>query len=190
MLDTVYFGMFAQIGAALYICGISSGWRQAVRFVGTILLSYYVALTLFYLWPAKGPYYLSGGLLCQRLPSLESCAAQKSLVAVADYLWQRKPLHIIPSGYYISFPCMHIVQPLVVLWFLRGWKRVVTALLAYDVLLVAAILLLNWHYAVDIVGGVAVAAVAILLTIDRTEKVPLLNPASIRPVSPGNSMEC
>jgi hypothetical protein len=56
---------------------------------------------------------------------------------------------------------MHIAQPLVVAWFLRRWKRMLAVLAAYDVLLLAAIVLLEWHYVVDIIAGVLVACVAI-----------------------------
>ncbi len=81
----------------------------------------------------------------------------------AQYLWEQKPVHIIPMGFYISFPCMHIAQPIVVLWFLKKWKRMVAVLLIYDVLLVAAILLLEWYYFVDLLGGVVVVAAAVLV---------------------------
>jgi hypothetical protein len=40
-------------------------------------------------------------------------------------------------------------------------------LAAYDALLVAAILLLEWHYAVDLLGGVLVAIAAIALVDGR-----------------------
>jgi hypothetical protein len=80
------------------------------------------------------------------------------------YLWQQKPVRTVPMGFYIAFPCMHIAQPLIVLWFLRQWKRMVAALVTYDLLLIAAIILLEWHYFADLLGGVAVAITAILLT--------------------------
>jgi hypothetical protein len=38
------------------------------------------------------------------------------------------------------------------------------ALCAYDVLLIVAILFLQWHYLVDILGGVLVAGLAIVIT--------------------------
>ena len=58
---------------------------------------------------------------------------------------------------------MHVVQPLIVIWFLRRWRRMVIALAAYDVLLVAAIIMLEWHYVIDIIAGVFVAALAIVI---------------------------
>jgi len=63
--------------------------------------------------------------------------------------------------YYLAFPCTHVAQPLIVLWFLRRWKRMVAVLAVYDVFLVPAILMLEWHYFVDMLGGIAIAAVVI-----------------------------
>jgi hypothetical protein len=59
---------------------------------------------------------------------------------------------------------MHIVQPIIVLWFLRRWPRLVVALIAYDALLVGAILMLEMHYVIDIVAALPVAALAIAIT--------------------------
>jgi hypothetical protein len=56
---------------------------------------------------------------------------------------------------------MHIVQPIIVMWFLRFWKRMLLVLAAYDVVLVVAIVLLEWHYVVDVLAGVVVAGFAI-----------------------------
>ena len=56
---------------------------------------------------------------------------------------------------------MHIAQPLIVLWFLRSMKIVVRLLLAYDFLMIFSIVLLQWHYLVDLIGGAMVAIIAV-----------------------------
>jgi hypothetical protein len=65
--------------------------------------------------------------------------------------------------------CRSRVQPLIVLWFLRRWKRMVAVLAVYDVFLVPAILMLEWHYFVDMLGGIAIAAVVIWIVGDTPE---------------------
>jgi PAP2 superfamily len=160
-LEFIYFGMFAQIGAALLFTSLYYGRSRGLRFVGTILTAYYLALVLFYLWPSQGPYYLCAIHFSDFPSTLRTYAIQKQSIINSQALWNHTPLSRISSDYYIAFPCMHIVQPLIALWFLRAWKRIVIFLAAYDLLLVAAILLLEWHYAVDILGGVLVALVAI-----------------------------
>jgi hypothetical protein len=163
LLEFIYFGMFAQIGAALLLTSLYYGRSRGLRFVGAILTGYFWALLLFYLWPSQGPYYLCPTHFSDFPHSLQTYAIQKQSIINSQALWDHKLLHRISTDYYIAFPCMHIVQPLVALWFLRRWKRIVVVLAAYDVLLIAAIVLLEWHYVVDIVGGVLVAAVAIAM---------------------------
>ena len=61
----------------------------------------------------------------------------------------------------IGFPCMHIALPLISIWFLREWRRVIMILAVFDFSLVASILLLEWHYIIDLFAGVLVAALAV-----------------------------
>jgi membrane-associated phospholipid phosphatase len=53
---------------------------------------------------------------------------------------------------------------MIVIWFLRRWRRVVWVLATYDVLLIAAVLMLEQHYVIDIIAGFGVAGVAIAIT--------------------------
>jgi hypothetical protein len=170
-LEWVYFGMFPQIGAALILCSAYYGRDRGLQFVSTILTAYYLALLLFYLFPSQGPYYLRP-IVPDFPPGLRASALQQGSLANSRALWNHHPIRCISTDYYIAFPCMHIAQPLIVLWFLRRWKGMVLALIAYDVLLCAAIILLRWHYIVDLFGGVAVAALAIVI-VGRTSGLKL-----------------
>jgi hypothetical protein len=163
-LEYVYFGMFLQIGAAIILVALCDGKLRALQLVGTILISYYLALGLFYLWPAQGPYYLCADHFSRFPAGLQAYQIQKTLIAHALARWRHEPLARISTDYFIGMPCMHIAQPLVVIWFLRRWRRMVIALAAYDCILVAAVLLLEWHYVVDILAGIVVAGLAIAIT--------------------------
>ena len=164
MLNFIYYGMFAQIGAALVISGLSGGAKRSIQFVGSTVLAYYLALILFYLFPSHGPYYFATDRFARLYNDISAFRTQKIFLHDAWYLWHQKPVRSIPMGFYVAFPCMHMAQPLIVLWFLRRWRRVVGVLAAYDVLLVAAIVLLQWHYFADLLGGVAVAIIAIVMS--------------------------
>jgi PAP2 superfamily len=163
-LEFIYFGMFPQIGAGIIVVGLYDGRGRSLQFVGTLLMAYYVALGLFYLWPSQGPYYMCPDHFAEFPSTLQAYSIQKLLISDAKALWSHVPLHRISTDYFIAFPCMHIAQPLIVIWFLRRWKVIVLALCAYDAILIVAILLLEWHYLVDILGGMAVAAAAIAIS--------------------------
>jgi hypothetical protein len=169
-LEFIYFGMFPQIGAALFLVALCDGKKRALQFVGTILMSYYFALVLFYLWPSQGPYYLCLEHFSRFPPSLQSYHIQEALIAHALARWHHEPLVRISTDYFIGLPCMHVAQPLVVLWFLRRWRGMVIALALYDLLLVAAVIFLEWHYVADIIAGVFVPALAIAITDGRLRR--------------------
>jgi hypothetical protein len=166
-LEFIYFGMFPQIGAAMILLALSDGRNRALQYVGTILISYYFALALFYLWPSQGPYYLCAEHFSRFPATLQAYGIQKALIAHALARWHHEPLARISTDYFIGLPCMHVAQPLVVLWFVRRWRRMAIVLAAHDLVLVAAVVLLEWHYVADILAGIVVAALAIAITDGR-----------------------
>ncbi len=167
-LEFIYFGMFPQIGAAIILVTLYDGKNQGLQFVGTILTAYYLTLGLFYLWPSHGPYYLCPGHFSRFPDTLVIYSIQNILIKDALALWNHVPIQRISTDYFIAFPCMHIAQPVIVAWFLRRWKRMLIVLCAYDALLIVSILLLEWHYLVDIIGGILVAGIAIAITAGGT----------------------
>ena len=163
VLEFFYYGMFAQIGGGLVISALCFGRKTAFRFAGAIVVAYYLALALFCLWPSQGPFYLCARHFAEFPQQLQTYGYQKQFLENVKRIWEHRAISQINTDYYIAFPCMHIAQPLIVAWFLRHWKRMLGILLAYDAIMVAAILLLEWHYAVDLIGGVLVAVLAILI---------------------------
>jgi hypothetical protein len=163
-LEFIYFGMFPQIGATLIILALSDGRNRALRFIGTILTSYYMALVIFYFWPAQGPYSLCPDHFSRFPTNIQSYTIQHTLIPHALALFHHQPISRISTDYFIAFPCMHIVQPVIVLWFLRRWRRMALVLAAYDVLLVAAVLMLEMHYVIDVLVGLLMAVLAIAIS--------------------------
>ncbi len=166
-LELIYYGMFAVAGAALILTCQLHGRQRGLQFAGALLTAYYLALGLFYIWPSQGPYYLCSGHFSAFPRVLTTWATQKVSLAGAQALWNHERLRRIAFDYYIAFPCMHIVQSLMALWFLRSWKRIRITLAAYNVLLAVAIVLLEWHYVVDVLAGVLVAGLAIAAVAGR-----------------------
>jgi hypothetical protein len=168
--EFIYYGMFGQIGATLIILAIYSGKKQSLRYVGTVLTAYYIAIIIFFLLPSMGPFYTCPTHFAEFPKTLETYAIHQNAIMKARLLATHKELNRVDTDFFIAFPCLHIAQPLIVLWFLRRWKRIAFCLILFDLVLVPAILLLEWHYFVDVIAGVAVAALAIALNrgMDRT----------------------
>jgi len=64
---------------------------------------------------------------------------------------------------------MHIAHPVIATFFVaKRWDRMAKALVFYNAVLIPAIVLLEWHYVVDIIAGILLAAVALVLTSRRS----------------------
>ena len=163
--EFVYYGMFGQIGAALILLSVCLGKGQSCRYVSSILSAYALAVLIFYIWPSMGPFYTCQAHFAHFPKTLETYGIQQNAMLKAKLLMTSyKHFNTIGTDYFIAFPCMHIAQPLVVLWYLRRWRRIAACLIAYDLVLLPAILILEWHYLIDIVGGGIVAMIAIAIT--------------------------
>jgi hypothetical protein len=159
--ELLYVGMFFQIGASIVLLGLTVGLKEAVKFVSAIALAYYLALLFFFLIPATGPYYTPGGHSAFWDTNHPILALQEDCIHRLDLFRTKVLPEVIGADYWIALPCMHLVQPLIVLWFFRGWRRVLWCLAIYDALLALAILLLEQHYLVDLIAAVPVAWAAV-----------------------------
>jgi PAP2 superfamily len=167
-LEIIYYGMFPLLGAGLILVAVCDGPKQGLRFVGTVMFPSYVALLLFYLWTSQGPYYLCPDHFSVFPSTLETYSLQRGSIDHALARWEHVPLERLSTDYFIAFPCVHISAPLIVTWFLRRWKRILALLILYDVLLMIAIFLLEWHYVIDVIAGILLAGASIILINYRT----------------------
>lgn len=163
-MELIYFGTFAQTGGCLTILALTEGRRRTLQYIGTILMAFYFALAFFYLWPATGPYASCAGHFSIVPNGPVIYHLQQSVLVTMERIHSGPPLTAITPAYFIALPSGHFIQILIVLWFLRRWKRLLILMIAYDVLLVAAILLLENHYLVDLIAAVPVAALAIAIS--------------------------
>ncbi len=155
--ELVYYSIGGVMGATILFLCLSGDRRAAFQMCGAIVSAYYLSLVIFFALPAQGP-FVSASLPAQ----LFTAGVQRASLANASSLYHHSRWMTPGLGYYVAFPSLHMAQPLIAAWFLRRWRRVSLIVLGYCILLVPAILILRWHYAIDVVGGIVVAAVAVL----------------------------
>ena len=156
--EAIYYSMGGVMGAAILFLCLAGDKRAAFQMGGAILIAYYVSLAVFYFVPAQGP-FISGGLPHEML----TAGVQRMSLGNARILYRHAGWITPPLAYYVAFPSLHVAQPLIAAWFLRRWRAVSLIVLGYSGLLVLAIVILQWHYIVDILGGFAVASLAVSL---------------------------
>ncbi len=162
-----YFCMFPQVGAAMLLLAFRCGRKETLRFTVALLTAYYLAIGIFWLWPTQGPFFICAGHFADFPASLRTRELQQVLSEKVAALWAGHGIGVIGLDYYIAFPSMHIAIPAIVAVFLRRWRRVFYALLAVDAMIVATVILLEWHYVLDVIGGLVLAAVVTVLVPPR-----------------------
>lgn len=156
--EAIYYCMFGAMGAGILFLSLSGDRRTAFQLSGAILTAYYLSLVLFYIFPAQGPF------VAGELPAwLFTATMQSNSLSNATALYHHLLWITAPDAYYVAFPSLHVAQPLIAVWYLRRWRVAALIVLGYCALLVPAILILRWHYLFDILGGLAVAALAVAL---------------------------
>jgi PAP2 superfamily len=164
--EAVYYSLYAYVGGAIVITALGSGRKYAMRYVATIVVAYYIALAIFSAWPTVGPSSICTDHSSAYPHDLPTYWALAGVVAKARLLVEHRLLlpevwTVNAADYYIAFPCMHLALPLIGLWFLRKYKRMAVLLAGFNILLSISIVLLELHHLVDLLGGAAVAALAI-----------------------------
>jgi hypothetical protein len=162
-----YYSVYGQIGAVLVILALTTGRRTAMTYVGTLLAAYAMALVFFYLMPTMGPFALRTTAVTSPDWLAGTFFTQKVLPIRAHLLFQHAAIPelytVQIADYYIGFPSMHVAMPVIALWFTRRWKKLTAWLVGFDLFLMLGIVLLEWHYFLDIVGGILVGVAAIAL---------------------------
>jgi membrane-associated phospholipid phosphatase len=134
-----------------FLPGLTGKVKQAQQFLLGNVVAFAVGLPLFALFPAIGPWY---GYNFAATPGQAKCQADMFLLRnPAPYLHHA-------SGP-ICFPSFHVMWAILcvqALWVFRP-LRVPAAVLS--ALIIFSTMSTGWHYFSDVLGGIALAAVAI-----------------------------
>jgi PAP2 superfamily len=152
--DAIYWGLFAEVGTLMLLLAFLRGKREVSQYAGAMLTAYYFGLMIYAIWPVFGPFDHPGHF--QNSPSVVSFDVEFSAIERLKAVRELPELKIYPD-YFIGFPSLHIALPTIGWFFVRPWKRIARIVATYNVLLVFAILILEWHYVIDIAGGIAIA---------------------------------
>jgi hypothetical protein len=161
--ECIYLAMFGIMGAGVILLCLSDQCPMAFEMSSSIIVAYILSAICFALWPSAGPFSLCSDHLSHFPHHSVSLPIQQRALSSAARLWQHKGVVTVPLAYFFSFPAMHLAQPLIVAWFVRRWKRASALIVIYCTLLIPAILVLEWHYFADIIGGIVVAVLSVVL---------------------------
>ncbi len=129
-------------------------WGRAMdsrRYVLAVIMAALMTAALFALWPAAGPW------------TVEGFAPTKDQAVVVDSLALLKSGKPLPEGVksaVVAFPSFHVVLAVlsvIAMWNLR-WAR--WFVFTIGMLVCLSTITTGWHYAIDVIGGLAVTFLA------------------------------
>jgi membrane-associated phospholipid phosphatase len=146
IFDRSYSLIFWILPAAIVVPALAGKKEAAVRFLVANVIAFFVALPVFTVWPAVGPWYGFGfaGNALQK-------ACEESIMA----------LHgggVEGAVGVVCFPSFHVIWAILsaaALWSIKP-LRILAAIAA--LLIVVSTVTTGWHYISDVAGGIALAA--------------------------------
>jgi len=163
VMTVIYFLLFPALGSTLVFLALQSGAARAMQFVGALMTSYYIVVACFYLIPAVGPFVICPDHFSVFARTMNMFAGHYEYIEVLKgYMAGQRP-DVLGPHYFAALPCMHIVQPMIALWFLRPWKRLAFLFVIFNILLIPCILLLEQHYVIDLLAAIPLIVLVIAM---------------------------
>ena len=173
---------YATMGLQLVILPLLlAGLRDKLmvnRYLLVAIISFVIGGFVYYFWPTVAPAGIYDNFnfsLAQMATSLKFYAVHAS-----------QPVSVVDGGM-IAFPSFHVTWAAVLTYACWQRKWLFYPLVIINVLLVAATVLLGWHYLIDVFGGLALGAVSIAIAAWVQKRFNLYQPQTAKAKIPTRS---
>jgi hypothetical protein len=182
LCDRVYFRLFEHM--AVVSCFLTGLGRPETRqrYLSSLSVAYLAGACLYFVLPALGPVYADpeAYAFLRALP-LDVNEVQPLLLRSTNAVREGRSDGIATYAYIAAMPSLHLAHEFVMLFYARASRPFFAANALFTALTAVAVVVLGWHYAIDIVGGAILAAFSIALA--ERKSIPWM-PASLRPPLP------
>jgi membrane-associated phospholipid phosphatase len=151
-LNRSYSLLTPMLLAAIFIPALTGRTRAARAFLFANLIAFFIAVPLFALMPAVGPWYY---FHFTPDPSQLNCRRELlELRANGPYTYLTQGAGIV------CFPSFHAIWAVLSAWALWDLRRLRALLIILAGAILASTLTTGWHYFVDVAAGICVAIIA------------------------------
>ncbi len=169
--ERAYVMLFAEM--AVVVFGLIEDVPRLRWYLIRMFACYVAGLAVFLAWPVAGPFlyypqsFRSGyeattTSLWMRSSYLEFSAIRSHLQPITGF------------GYFVGLPSLHTAMALLCQLSLRRSRMLFWMVLPINALIIASTVVLGYHYALDVVAGVALVAIVVALTGGRVRAGTLL----------------
>lgn len=173
-LDDIYFRLFEHMAlTSLFLVGARLR-RERTRLWCALAICYLIGGPAYYIIPGLGPRFFEADLygFMRTLP-LASNGVQQALFYNTRAVAEGRASVLSPYAYLACMPSLHLSHEFVLLYYARHSVPWFLASLIFTSLTVVAVLVLGWHYAIDIAGGAVLSAIAIgIVYVSRDRLLP------------------
>lgn len=172
--DTVYLSLFKHFTLASVLLIGTRDQQRRNELIGALIVAYMLGGVAHYVWPAIGPtyamperyaYLFDGPYRTRLLREMLYRNTQRAATNTAT--------HVYLYGYIAAMPSLHLAHEAVMLWYARVSRIALALSIVFFVMTFAATLILGWHYPIDAVAGVLLAALAVgLVQVTRKNLFP------------------
>lgn len=164
LCDWVYFKFFLHMALTTALLLGMRRSRERVEYLGALALCYLLGGPLYHLVPAAGPVFFDPASYQQvfKMPLISNGVREWLYTNTAGVNTDQATV-VRTWGYIACMPSLHIAQELVMLWYARRSRFALALSLAFTGTTCLAVVVLGWHYPIDVLGGLVVAALAIAI---------------------------
>ncbi|HVX12362.1 MAG TPA: phosphatase PAP2 family protein [Pirellulales bacterium] len=154
LLAISYDTLLYQTALVVIVLGLGNDRRRLSAFVLAFMLAAIVAVGLFALLPAAGPFVTYGFA-----PSADQATYLDHFRSLRD--GSRTAVDFRCAEGLITFPSFHVAWAILLTWAFRGRRSTFIAALLVNSLVIVSTMTTGWHYFADVLGGAGVAVGAI-----------------------------
>lgn len=181
LCDRVYFRLFSHM--AVVSCFLTGLGRPDTRqrYLSALSVAYVAGACLYFVLPALGPVYADPEAFAflRALP-LDVNEVQPLLLRSTNAVREGRCDGIATYAYIAAMPSLHLAHELVMLFYARASRAFFAANALFTALTAVAVVVLGWHYGIDILGGAVLAALSIAVA--EWRRIPWM-PAALRPTA-------
>ncbi len=163
-LSFIYFAFAPSLLISILYLACAGNVARARKLTTAILVGYFIGVLSYFLLPAYGPAFIFESATCENLSPVTH-EAQVKLIKTTNEISQNPATAVVlPWMYIAAFPSLHFSHVIILAWYFRFSRLTLVVASLFAILTGISTVYLAWHYGVDLLGGVAVACVAIFLT--------------------------
>ncbi|MEI9935900.1 MAG: phosphatase PAP2 family protein [Pseudomonadota bacterium] len=171
MFDWIYFHCFEHMALTTALLVALRRRGQRTEYLAALALCYLIGGLAYHLFPARGPGYFE--------PKYFEYLNEKSLITNHIRAWLKYNTEgvfnctvseIRTWNYIACMPSLHVTHEFIMLYYSRGSRLAFVLSATFTLLTLPAVVVLGWHYPLDVLAGgaVAVAAIAVARWQTRT----------------------